>query len=387
MSSAPASDLALFHRTLAEMCRSELPLPRALRMIEADLETSPLKNAVRAMADDVESGTSVADAYAAHATRFPPLYRALVEAGAEAGDLPGVLSGTALSAALSSARLLTFAEHTVAAVRAAEGTPRLASVLGAAAADDAEVENRRASVWAAAFYPLVVLALVGGIAGGIISPTRNRLSEVFDSIEISRPAALDVAARAGAVAGWVAIAAVFVLAGSWLVRRSPSLTGGLARLTRSAWQVLPFIRGASRLGAGARVLRALEPGVRAGMPLHEALRRAAPAAGCRASTKAALAAARLAEAAAPLDEVVGALLLPAIIRARLALAATRAPDALADAVRVLAEDCARRYHDALDTRMRWLQPAATLCVGAIVMTQLLSIFAILELVRRQVPTW
>ena len=103
MSSAPSSsataDLALFHRTLAEMCRSELPLPRALRMIEADLETSPLKDAVRAMADDVESGNSVAEAYAAHAGRFPPLYRALVEAGAEAGDLPGVLEEIAEHAA------------------------------------------------------------------------------------------------------------------------------------------------------------------------------------------------------------------------------------------------------------------------------------------------
>lgn len=85
------ADLALFHRTLAEMCRSEIPLPRALRVVEADLERSPLKDAVRAMADDVESGTPVAEAYAAHANRFPPLYRALVEAGAAAGDLPGVL--------------------------------------------------------------------------------------------------------------------------------------------------------------------------------------------------------------------------------------------------------------------------------------------------------
>lgn len=104
MSSAPhetkeGADLALFHRTLAEMCRSELPLPRALRVVEADLESSPLKDAVRAMADDVESGTPVAEAYAAQAKRFPPLYRALVEAGAAAGDLPGVLEEIADHAA------------------------------------------------------------------------------------------------------------------------------------------------------------------------------------------------------------------------------------------------------------------------------------------------
>lgn len=84
-------DLALFHRTLAELCRSEVPLPRALRVMEADLERTPLAGAVRAMADAVESGVPIAEAYAAHGASFPPLYRALVEAGAAAGDLPGVL--------------------------------------------------------------------------------------------------------------------------------------------------------------------------------------------------------------------------------------------------------------------------------------------------------
>ena len=41
-------DLALFHRTLAELCRSEVPLPRALRVMETDLERTPLAGAVRA---------------------------------------------------------------------------------------------------------------------------------------------------------------------------------------------------------------------------------------------------------------------------------------------------------------------------------------------------
>jgi general secretion pathway protein F len=84
-------DLALFHRTLSALCRSEVPLPNALRVIETDLESSPLRDAVREMAADVESGTPIAEAYAAHAQRFPPLYRALVEAGAASGDLPAVL--------------------------------------------------------------------------------------------------------------------------------------------------------------------------------------------------------------------------------------------------------------------------------------------------------
>ena len=82
-------------------------------------------------------------------------------------------AGSRLGAALRSCTLLAFPDHTVAAVEAAEGTPRLAGVLSAAAADDAAVENRRASIWTAAFYPLLVVALVGGIAGGLIGPDRK----------------------------------------------------------------------------------------------------------------------------------------------------------------------------------------------------------------------
>ena len=78
----PAADqVALFHRTLAELCRSDVPLPRALRAVADDLGQGPFAEAVRAMAEDVEAGQSLGDAYAAHAQAMPPLYAGLVEAG------------------------------------------------------------------------------------------------------------------------------------------------------------------------------------------------------------------------------------------------------------------------------------------------------------------
>ena len=97
-----ADDLALFHRTLAELCRSELPLPRALRLLAGDLRDGPLRSAAERMADEVERGASLTEAYAAHAERFPPLYRALVEAGLASGDLAGTLDAVADHAALAS---------------------------------------------------------------------------------------------------------------------------------------------------------------------------------------------------------------------------------------------------------------------------------------------
>ena len=92
--------LAVFHRTLAELCRAGVPLPRAFRVLLADLEKGPLRAAVADLASDVECGVPFDQAYARHQSEFPPLYRALVQAGIACGDLPGVLEEISRHAAL-----------------------------------------------------------------------------------------------------------------------------------------------------------------------------------------------------------------------------------------------------------------------------------------------
>ena len=300
-------------------------------------------------------------------------------------------AGVRLGAALRSCRHLGFPEHTVAAIEAADGTPRLAPVLAASSLDDAAIENRRAAVWASLFYPLLVVALAGGVAGGIVGPTRQKLVEVFASMEVDLSARggslLETAMDAGRIGGALAIGTAWLVAAVWLMRRIPGLTLGLSGVFRSMSQRVPGLRGPARLGAASRLLRALAASVRSAMPLHEALRIAAPAAACAAVSKSALAAAALCDAGAPLDEVAAALLLPPAVRARFALAATRSPDGFADALGPLAEDCAARYHAALEARMRLIHPAATVFVAAIVFTQILALFTLLAALRQTIPTW
>ncbi len=84
-------DLALFHTSLAALCRGGMPLGRALRLAAADLGRSPLAREAIALADAVDAGTPLAEAYADGARPFPPLYRALVRAGVSSGDLPAAL--------------------------------------------------------------------------------------------------------------------------------------------------------------------------------------------------------------------------------------------------------------------------------------------------------
>jgi type II secretory pathway component PulF len=97
----PSGDgLELFHKSLAELCRAEVPLPKALRMLHDDLQGSALAEQTEAMAQEVETGATFAEVYERRKQLFPGLYRSLVEIGLHSGDLPGILDEIASHAAL-----------------------------------------------------------------------------------------------------------------------------------------------------------------------------------------------------------------------------------------------------------------------------------------------
>lgn len=92
-------DVALFHRGLADLCRANVPLPRALRILQFDLERGPMAREAAAMADEIDRGVPLAEAYARREKHFSPVYRALVDAGLSAGGaLPEVLEEIAVHA-------------------------------------------------------------------------------------------------------------------------------------------------------------------------------------------------------------------------------------------------------------------------------------------------
>lgn len=92
-------EVALFHRTLAELCRADVPLGRALRVTRQQVEHKPLAEAVGRMADRVEQGESLAVAYGVEDAVFDPAYRRLLVASEAAGDVPGALEEIAHHAA------------------------------------------------------------------------------------------------------------------------------------------------------------------------------------------------------------------------------------------------------------------------------------------------
>lgn len=94
-----ATDLALFHRALAGLCRAEVPLRDAFLLLSRDLSHGPLGAAASRLSERVAEGEPLDAALAAEGASFPPLHRALIDAGLAAGDLPAALEAVAVQAA------------------------------------------------------------------------------------------------------------------------------------------------------------------------------------------------------------------------------------------------------------------------------------------------
>lgn len=194
--------------------------------------------------------------------------------------------GGTLSAACAAGGWGLFPPHVVAAVRAAEGTAALAGALDAAARDATSALYLRHRWTLAAAYPLLLAAMLALVS--------SRWSEFLAWYEAEK--SLVPAALLGAAA---------VVA--------------LVLLVRLALRRLCVFEG-PRLLAAERLLRAVAPHVAAGLPLPEALRRAAPACGNAAMAAGARDAARELEAGADPSRALPEIPLPQWAHARLRLA-------------------------------------------------------------------
>src|ERR671925_1067415 len=83
--------LAVFSRQFATLIAAGMPMLRSLYTLESQTEDEMLKKAIVGVRENVEAGSSVAQAMESQPGVFDPLYRAVVRAGENSGRLDEAL--------------------------------------------------------------------------------------------------------------------------------------------------------------------------------------------------------------------------------------------------------------------------------------------------------
>src|SRR3954463_13182237 len=83
--------LCTFPRQFSTLQDAGLPVLRSLRILEGQMKPGPLKNALIDVVEDVESGSTLSEAFAKHPKCFDRLYVNMVKAGEAGGALEVIL--------------------------------------------------------------------------------------------------------------------------------------------------------------------------------------------------------------------------------------------------------------------------------------------------------
>jgi len=237
------ADLTAINDEIAALARAGVPLEKGLRELGPDLPRR-LAQISADVAERLSQGQTLAEAIGDRSSGFPPIYRAVVEAGMRAGRLPAALEGLAGSAR------------------------RLAEV--------------RRFVSAAMIYPLIVLLLAYTLFVFFIVRLLPKLLTVFD---VGRPGAErlprfveGLRGLGPGVAWWgPVIPALLLLAvGIWWYRSKQSLVLA-GRGGALAW--IPAIRRLVRSAESTCLTDLLVLLLEHGVALHEAIPLAAEATG------------------------------------------------------------------------------------------------------------
>src|SRR5438445_554806 len=86
-----ARDIVVFTRQFATMIDAGLPIVQCLSILAAQTDSKPFRRAITTVKDDVESGTTLAEAIRKHSKIFSDLYTHMVQAGEVGGILDTIL--------------------------------------------------------------------------------------------------------------------------------------------------------------------------------------------------------------------------------------------------------------------------------------------------------
>jgi len=86
------NEFLLFNQQLASITKAGIPLERGLRELASDISSRSMRRLVDAIADELEAGVSIEQAFEKRQKHFPPLYGRILKAGVETGRLSEMLT-------------------------------------------------------------------------------------------------------------------------------------------------------------------------------------------------------------------------------------------------------------------------------------------------------
>jgi len=86
------NEFMLFNQQLASITRSGIPLEKGLRELANDVGSRSMRKLVDAIAEELEAGVSIEQAFEKRQKHFPPLYGRILKAGVETGRLSEMLT-------------------------------------------------------------------------------------------------------------------------------------------------------------------------------------------------------------------------------------------------------------------------------------------------------
>ncbi|WP_068637466.1 type II secretion system F family protein [Thauera butanivorans] len=227
-------DIALFTRQLATMMKSGVPLLQAFDIGIKGSGNPALARLLNDVRTDVETGSSLSQAFSRHPVHFDRLFCNLVSAGEQAGILDSLLD-----------RIATYKEKILAI---------------------------KGKIKSALFYPIavmVVAALVISVMMLFVIPEFKSVFAGFGA-DLPAPTMIVIAMSDFFVEFWYIVLGIPILAIAvvgWLYKRSPAMQIAVDRMVLKLPVVGPIIRKATV----ARWTRTLSTMFAAGVPLVEAL--------------------------------------------------------------------------------------------------------------------
>ncbi len=335
-----SNEFLAFNQQLAHLTESGMPLEQGLRLIATDIDSTKQSNAISAIADSLESGDSLAEAFEKHSSVFPALYGRVIQAGVKSGNLSGIL--------------LNLGQHFEL------------------------IQRLRRTIWNAATYPLVILIMfliILSFIGAFLAPQMEAQFDNFTDLVDDAQSLPLISRFVFAVAEFIPyFTTVFVLSVvavwfAWSRQKHPdaAIPASKRRLLR-----FPLIGRVLCHSLTARWCGAVGMGVRAGLDLPAAISLAADAVGTNALAQDSQILIKAHSEGRPLETVDTLTVLSPSVIVAMDLAMQR--NDLIRALSTLTQMYRDQAEQRLETLSSVLRPMLIIVAGAVIAVAILGIF-------------